>query len=162
MWLQTEQREVARDGALGNPGMRRHAAHAPVGGGGGFAVQHLAQQARDLFVAMAAGAARTKFRVQPGEAALLITLAPQTDHRGLTPQRRATSRLAAPSADSNTICARRTNECGRLREPTSERNCARSDGLIAKAVFGLPIPATSAGTLAGGPHSCKLIYGTSY
>jgi hypothetical protein len=42
-----------------------------VGGGGGLAVQHLTQQARYLFVAMAARAARTKFRVQPGDAALL-------------------------------------------------------------------------------------------
>ena len=48
--------------------MRRHAAHAPVGGDGGLAVQYLAQQARYLFVAMAARSARTKFRVQPGDA----------------------------------------------------------------------------------------------
>ena len=32
--------------------MCRHTAHAPVSGGGGLAVQHLAQQSRDLFVAM--------------------------------------------------------------------------------------------------------------
>ena len=85
MWLQAEQREVARDRALGDASMRRHAAHAPVGGDGGLAVQYLAQQARYLFVAMAARSARTKFRVQPGDAALLITLAPQTDHRSTNP-----------------------------------------------------------------------------
>ena len=42
MWLQAEQREVARDRTLGDAGMRRYAAHAPVGGGGGLAVEHLA------------------------------------------------------------------------------------------------------------------------
>jgi len=54
-------------------------------------------QARYLLYAMAAGRP-TKFRVQPGEAALLITMAPQTDHRGTNPQRMATSLLALPAA----------------------------------------------------------------
>src|SRR5271167_2783612 len=54
MRLQAEQREVARDRALGDAGMRSHATHAPVGGDGRLAVQHLAQQGRYLFVAMAA------------------------------------------------------------------------------------------------------------
>jgi hypothetical protein len=35
--------------------------------------------------------------------------------------------LALPAADNSTICARRTNECGRLRERTIERSCDRSD-----------------------------------
>ena len=52
MRLEAEQREVARDRALGDASMCRHTAHAPVSGGGGLAVQHLAQQSRDLFVAM--------------------------------------------------------------------------------------------------------------
>src|ERR1700675_4464093 len=64
----------------------------------------------------------------------------------LTPQRLATALLAAPSADSSTICARRTKECGRLRERKIEPSCDRSDGLLVNAIFGLPIPSSSAGT----------------
>jgi hypothetical protein len=67
--------------------------------------------------------------------------------------------LAAPAADSSTICARRTNECGRLRERTIERSCDRSDRLIIKAVFGLPIRFNLHRTLADGPHLVKLFMG---
>ena len=107
--------------------MRSHATHAPVGGDGRLAVQHLAQQGRYLFVAMAARSARTKFRVQPGDAAVLITLAPQTDHRSTNPAAPGDLSVGAASGRSSTICARRTNECGRLRERTIERSCDRSD-----------------------------------
>jgi hypothetical protein len=109
---------------------------------------------------MAARSAWTKFRVQSGDAALLITLAPQTTTGALTPQRLATSLLAVPPADSSTIWARRTNECGRLRERTIERSCARSDGLIIKAAFGLPIPFNlRPETIADGLAVVKLFMG---
>jgi hypothetical protein len=45
--------------------------------------------------------------------------------------------LALP--DSNTICARRTSECGMLCERTIARNCSRFESLITNAVLGLPI-----------------------
>jgi hypothetical protein len=44
-------------------------------------------------------------------------------HRVLTPQLLTTSLLAATSADSSAICARRNNECGGLRELAIERSC---------------------------------------
>jgi len=57
----------------------------------------------------------------------------------LTAQRRATSRLDFPCAESNTICARRTIEWGKLRERTIACSCRCSASLTTKAVFGLPI-----------------------
>ena len=77
----------------------------------------------------------------------------------LTPQRRATSRLEWPSPDSNTIRARRTNECGMLRERTSARSCSRSASLIVNTVFGLPIRATSPITLTDPVPSVKILMG---
>ena len=44
-----------------------------------------------------------------------------------------------PSPDSNTIRARRTNECGMLRERTIEPNCSRSATLNSSTTLGLPI-----------------------
>src|SRR5215469_12794331 len=82
----------------------------------------------------------------------------------VTPQRRATSRLDLPSPDSNTICARRTSECGMLCERTIARNCSRSESLITNAVLGLPILHTSVITLADLMQSVKILMGhhTSY
>jgi hypothetical protein len=57
----------------------------------------------------------------------------------LTPQRSAIIALEIPSADISTIRARRTNECGKLRERAIESNCSRSAELTPTAVLGLPI-----------------------
>jgi len=57
----------------------------------------------------------------------------------LTPQRSAIIPLATPSADRSTIRARRTNECGKLRERTIESSCSRSAELTLTTVLGLPI-----------------------
>jgi hypothetical protein len=44
-----------------------------------------------------------------------------------------------PSADISTICARRTNECGKLRERAIELSCSASAALILTTTLGLPI-----------------------
>jgi hypothetical protein len=50
MGLEPEQREVARHRALGDAGVRRHAAHALMGSVGRPAVEHLAHQRRHLLI----------------------------------------------------------------------------------------------------------------
>jgi hypothetical protein len=47
--------------------------------------------------------------------------------------------LETPCADSSTIRARRTNECGKLRERAIESNCSRSPELTFTTVLGRPI-----------------------
>jgi hypothetical protein len=44
-----------------------------------------------------------------------------------------------PSADISTILARRTSECGKLRERAIERSCSASAALTATTTFGLPM-----------------------
>jgi hypothetical protein len=67
--------------------------------------------------------------------------------------------LDSPSPDNNTICARRTSECGMLCERTNARNCSRSGSLITNAVLGLPILATSLITVADLMANVKLLMG---
>src|ERR1700752_5086185 len=55
--------------------------------------------------------------------------------------------------------ARRTSECGMLRECTIDCSCKRSASSIVNALFGLPIPATSLATLADAVACVKLIMG---
>jgi hypothetical protein len=47
--------------------------------------------------------------------------------------------LDTPSADISTIRARRTSECGKLRERAIERSCSASAALTATTTFGLPM-----------------------
>jgi hypothetical protein len=47
--------------------------------------------------------------------------------------------LATPSADIRTIRARRTSECGKLRERAIESNCSCSAELTFTTTLGLPI-----------------------
>jgi hypothetical protein len=44
-----------------------------------------------------------------------------------------------PSADINTIRARRISECGKLREREIAPNCSASAALTVTAVLGLPM-----------------------
>jgi hypothetical protein len=87
------------------------------------------QQGRYLFVAMAARSARTKFRVQLGDAALLITLAPLTDHRSTNPAAPGDFSVGPHHRQTAARSARAANECGRLRERTIDRSCDFSNGL---------------------------------
>jgi len=119
-----------------------------VGGVLGFALRHQPDQLRHLLVVVGARAPRTQLVVQSGQPPFLVSAAPVADRWSGDPRRRATSRLDWPSPDSSTICARRTNECGMLRERAIALNCSRSASLITTAVFGLPIRATSRCTLA--------------
>jgi hypothetical protein len=47
--------------------------------------------------------------------------------------------LDTPSADISTIRARRTSECGKLRERAIERSRSASAALTATTTFGLPM-----------------------
>jgi hypothetical protein len=47
--------------------------------------------------------------------------------------------LDTPSADISTIRARRTSECGKLRERAIAPNCSPSAALTATTVLGLPM-----------------------
>jgi hypothetical protein len=81
------------------------------------------QQGRYLFVAMAARSARTKFRVQLGDAALLITLAPLTDHRSTNP--------AAPGELSVGPHHRQTAARSARAAPTNAAGCANARSIAA-------------------------------
>jgi hypothetical protein len=103
-------------------------------------VEHLAHQRRHLRVAMATRPSRT--RSSPCSPA---TPRSRQQRRQwlmvgtLTPERAAIVWLDTPSADINTIRARRASECGKLRERAIEPNCSLSAALTVTTVLGLPI-----------------------
>jgi hypothetical protein len=61
------------------------------------------------------------------------------DGRNANPATRRNRLIGYVSADINTIRARRTSECGKLREREIAPNCSASAALTVTAVLGLPM-----------------------
>jgi hypothetical protein len=77
--LESEELEVAADGALGDSALLGDQTHTPVGGALGFGVQNAIDEFRHLLIAMATWASRPQFIVQAGEPMFAVALTPQAD-----------------------------------------------------------------------------------
>ena len=94
--LEPEQREVASHRTLGNAGVRRRCTHAPMGGVGRPAVEHLAYQRRHLLIAIATRPSRTQFPVQPSHPAFAPAAPPVADGRNADPTTRRNCLIGYP------------------------------------------------------------------
>jgi hypothetical protein len=122
MGLEPEQREVARHRALGDAGVRRHTAHAPMGRVGRPAVEHLAHQRRQLLIIIGSRPSRTQFPVQPGKPAFAPAASPMADGRNADPAARG-DHLIGYALSRHQYDPRASHQ--RVRQTARARNCSQ-------------------------------------